>query len=182
MPSQASETVKPEKKKPFVITDEAGLQWAGEKMEEHRKQIRVWQDMAQQATEYYAKKAKEEMGEIENLKGMVNQYANEQLALDPSWKFDNSPFIRVTKKSYDAQITATDKKALTKQFTGTKYVKQEPKLDWSALKDDLKFSDNGIVFTKEGELVDGVKVVKKTDSIEIKHIGKKGRWTADEKK
>lgn len=171
-----------EEKKPFIIQDDKGLAWAAEKMEEHRKQLRVWQDMEQQATEFYAKKAKDEMDSIDNLKGMVRQYATEQLNSDPKWKYDKSPFMRVVRQTHDAKLVADDKEALTKQFAGTKYAPAKPKLDWSALKDYLKYDDSGIVFTKDGELVDGAKVVKKPDTIEIKHIGKKGKWTADEKK
>lgn len=171
-----------ETKKPFVIKDEAELQWAGRKMEEHRKQLRDWEDMEQRAVEFYEKKAKEEMDSIDNLKGMVRQYATEQLNNDPKWKYDKSPFMRVIRQTHDAKLITDDKEALTRQFAGTKYAPAKPKIDWSALKDYLKFDDTGVVFTKDGELVDGAKVVKKPDSIEIKHIGKKGKWTADEKK
>ncbi len=171
-----------EEKKPFAITDEAGLQWAAQKIEEHRQEARKWADMQQTAVNYYQDKENAELAAIDNLMGLVREYATKQMNDKPGWKFDGSPFMRIVRQTHKPKLVQDNHDALIKQFAGTDYVQSKPKLDWSALKKDLKFNESGVVFTKDGELVDGAKVVKKPDTIAIKHKSASGSWTTSETK
>lgn len=171
-----------EEKKPFAITDEEGLEWAAQKIEEHRQEARKWADMQQTAVNFYQDKEKNELAAIDNLTGLVREYATKQMNDKHDWKFDGSPFMRIIRQKHQPKLVQEDYDALVKQFSGTDYVVTNSKLDWSALKKDLKFDDSGVVFTEDGELVDGVKVVNNPDTIAIKHKSASGSWTTSDNK
>lgn len=171
-----------EDKKRFVVNDEQSLKWVLQLMESKRKQITANDEMAQQAVDYYQSKNDKLRKEILGWQDAVKQYAQDQLKEDPKWKFTDSPYGRVVTQKAKTSIVASDRDALTEQFKGQKYVKEETKynLDWRSLSKYLQSDDSCHVFTDDGEIVSGAKVKKTPAKIVIKHKNSKGNWTSKE--
>lgn len=169
-------------KQRFIVDNEQSLKWVLQLMESKRKQIEANLDMEQEAVDFYEGKNKALRKEIAGWQEAIKQYATDQLKDDPNWKFTESPYGRVVKQKAKQSIVADDRDALTKQFKGQEFVKQEIKykLDWKSLSKHLQSDDSGHVFTDDGEIVSGAKVKKTPAQIVIKHKNAKGNWTSKE--
>ena len=178
-------TEQAKKKEPFRVTNDGQLAWAAEKSEVHRRQANQYMDMAEQAYEFWLNKANDELDQVQYFNDMISQYADEQRRNNPDWAYTNSPFLRVVWTKPRNKITVSNLKDVINQFKdNSHYVKEEVKckLDWAKLKNDLKISDDGTVFTEDGEVVNGVKALETPATIQIKHKNDKGRWVAGDKR
>lgn len=61
-----------------------------------------------------------------------------------------------------------DDKRLLKALAGTDYVKDEPSLKWAELKKDLKVVGETVVLSTTGEALDGISVVEKPATFDVK--------------
>lgn len=170
------------KKQRFIVDNDQSLKWVLQLMESKRKQIEANLSMEQEAFDFYEGKNDALRKEIAGWQEAVKQYANDQIKYDPDWKFTESPYGRVVRQKAKQSIVVDDRDALTKQFKGQEFVKEETryKLDWKALSKHLQSDDSGHVFTEDGEIVSGAKVKKTPTQIVIKHKNAKGNWTAKE--
>lgn len=169
-------------KQRFIVDNEQSLKWVLQLMESKRKQIEANLAMEQEAFDFYEGKNDALRKEIAGWQEAIKQYANDQLKDNPDWKFTESPYGRVVKQKAKTSIVASDRDALTEQFKGQKYVKEETKykLDWRSLSKHLQSDDSGHVFTDDGEIVTGATVKTTPAQLVIKHKNAKGNWTAKE--
>ena len=168
-----------EEKEHFRVTNDDRLAWAAEQSEVHRRQANQYMDMAEQAYEFWVNNANDELDQVQYFNDMISQYADERRRNDPDWTYTNSPFLRVVWTKPKIKMTVSNSKDVINQFKGnTNYVTEEVKhkLDWSKLKKDLQVSDDGTVFTEDGEVVSGVKAREVPATMQIKHKNDKGRW------
>lgn len=165
------------------VHDEDTLNYAAGKAEAHRQQAYGYQKMAQDAYNYWMKKAHRELKAVQDIKDKIAQYAVEQRHANPRWSYKKSPFVRIIWSKPKNEVTLANSKDLINQFKGTPYVQQtvEDNLNWGDLKKTLKANNDGVVFTEDGEVVKGAKGKKVPATMQIKHRSEKGSWTASEK-
>lgn len=178
----ANATANQEEKERFSIENDDQLKWAFQMMEEKRKEIRAKKDMIQQATDYYESQIKDLRKDINSLKDMAMQYAEEQADEDPNWQFKESPYGRIIRKNEKIDLVVSDEQALINHLKGTEFVEhvEEEKLKWGDLKKTLSTPDGEHVVNDDGELVDGITVVTKPSALVMKHKNAKDSWVEKE--
>lgn len=171
-------------KQPFTVHDEPSLNWAAGKAEAHRRLANQYMDMAEQAYDFWLSKANDELDQAQYFNDMISQYADEQHRLNPDWHYTESPFMRIVWTKPKTKITVSSSKDVINQFKGTKYVTEEVqhKIHWGDLKKNLQTTDDGTVFTEDGEIVRGVKAQKVPATMQIKHKNDKGRWVVGDQR
>lgn len=178
----ANSTASQEEKERFSIENDDQLKWVFQMMEEKRKEIRAKKDMIQQATDYYESQIKDLRKDINSLKDMAMQYAEEQADEDPNWSFKESPYGRIIRKNEKIDLVVSDEQALINHLKGTEFVEhvEKEKLKWGDLKKTLSTPDGEHVVNNDGELVDGVTVVTKPSELVMKHKNAKDSWVEKE--
>lgn len=178
----ANSTASQEEKERFSIENDDQLKWVFQMMEEKRKEIRAKKDMIQQATDYYESQIKDLRKDINSLKDMAMQYAEEQADEDPNWSFKESPYGRIIRKNEKIDLVVSDERELINHLKGTEFVEhvEEEKLKWGDLKKTLSTPDGEHVVNDDGELVDGVTVVTKPSVLVMKHKNAKDSWVEKE--
>lgn len=171
-------------KEPFRITNDKKLAWAVDKAEFNRRLANQYMDMAEQTYDFYLSKANKLLDRVQYFNDMIGQYADEQHRLNPDWHYTDSPFMRIVWTKPKTKITVSSSKDVVDQFKGTKYVTEEVKhkIHWDDLKKKLRTTDDGTVFTEDGEVVNGVKAHKVPATMQIKHKNDKGHWVVGDKR
>lgn len=173
-----------EKKEPFRITNDDQLAWAADKSDTKRRLANQYMDKAEQAYEFYLSKANEALDDVQYFNDMIAQYADEKRRQDPSWSYTKSPFMRIVWTKPKTKIEVSNRQDVLNQFKGTKYVTDEvkQKIHWGDLKKSLRTTDDGKVFTEDGEIVSGIKAQQIPATMQIKHKNNSGRWVVGDKR
>lgn len=155
----------------FVIDSASKADWAMHKLSEINNQIEDIKTRAavqeQQIFEWKVAEIQKLSESQEYFKGLLNEYAQNELAEDPKFRF-TSPWGKIS-VSHSKKWSYNDDK-LIKQYKGTDFVKKEYKLNKKDLKKSIEIVNGKPISKDTGEIVDGITITEE-EKINIKAEG-----------
>lgn len=156
----------------FVIDNDGLADWAIERIKEHEEASARYTQAAKMRIDMLNRQIVEESQRLDDrtsgLKLALAEYF-EQLPkkvtkTQEKVVFPSGELIRkLPKMDFERD---TDK--LIKTLQGTPYIESKPALKWAELKKDLQIVGNTVINTQTGEVVDGVSIIEKPATFEIK--------------
>ena len=166
----------------FVIDNLDKAAWAIDKIrlaKDEKAKYEVWvNDRIKQLQEWLADKTAGLDNDIERMTMLLQPFAEQMLAEQngKSKKPKKTLSLPGAKLSFRAGAIEynKDEEKLMDYVTNleaeeaAKYVNVKTSLNWSELKKDLQMADDGVMVTKDGEIIEGVTWEKKEDSFTVK--------------
>ncbi|RDG20908.1 hypothetical protein DQM14_02160 [Limosilactobacillus fermentum] len=156
----------------FKIENTSQLEWAFRKIAEADSEIKGQEKILADTKQFVDQNIKEKKHTIETMKDLIAQYCE---SMGPDFKY-SGPVGRAVWTEYKPSISKSDESSLIKQFGGTDFVENSPKLKWGELKKNLIAMPDGRVVTSDGELVEGAKSLAKPSEFKLKRKNENGTW------
>lgn len=160
-----------ENKERFKIDNLGSANWAFRKLKAIKDKEKEVQDLYQAEIDRIKSWKDKELKQFENGKeffeSLLTEYFIEQKKIDPNFKV-STPYGKVSSRKQQPKFKRDEDILLqwTKQ-NKPEYVKVKESPDWAGLKKEIEVKNN-VAVTKDGEIIEGVIVEERPDSINVK--------------
>lgn len=157
----------------FTVQDLDSANWAFRKLaaiENKRKEIKTLADKEIERIKDWQKQEEESLNySKEFFEGLLTEYFVRQKEVDPEFKI-STPYGKVSSRKQQPKWNYEDEKVLEwLKENDTELIRIKEEVNKAELKKKYKVVGNEVV-TKDGEIVEGIRVDERPDSISIKVV------------
>lgn len=168
------ELMEEEEKQRFEITDKEQLNWSFRKINALKKEINEIENLAKKETErindWKNKESKSHLDNIEYFEMLIKQYALKQRDNNDKFKKESTPYGSVAFRKQQPAYEYKDEQATLewlKQNKKTDLINVKESVKKTEIKKTFKRHNDVLIDNETGEVVPGVSVVEREDSIKI---------------
>ena len=172
-----TEETEEQRKERFKITDLSSLNWALRKLsvleKNHTEEFELSVIEIARIRAWFEKQDKAYQGSKQFFEGLIEQYANTQIAEDPKWKGNKTPYGKVNfhKQKDQWEYDEDPLVAYLKQEKKTALLKVKLEPIKELIKDYYTLNNGRLINENTGEVVPGVVVYEREAKLSIKLEG-----------
>ena len=158
--------------KTFVINNDERADWALQKIKENKEEIAAKAELAKkriyQIEKWLESETKTLENNIEHLKGMLAEYADQLKESDPDFKTKKLPFGKIQYRSQRPKWHYKDDLLEYAESSMPDIVKLKKQIDKKKLKDKCEVVGGKVINKETGEVITGVEVEERGEKLYIK--------------